>query len=74
MKLASLVIVLVLCFLGNVSCGRESPESLYETAKFEEQQTNFSHAQQLYKEIIQHYPDSKYAELARSRLEEMKGK
>ena len=53
------------------ACG-EGPESLYGTAQFEEKQTNFEHAQQLYNQIIENYPDSEFAQKAQGRLEMLK--
>ncbi len=44
-------------------------QSLFETAQFEEQQHNFKHAGQLYKEILEDFPESSIAPKARERLE-----
>ena len=52
-----------------VGCGGESPESLFGTAQFEEKQTNFTHAKELYQEIIKEHPDSEWAKRAKERLE-----
>ncbi len=54
-----------------VGCGGESPESLYDTAQFEEKQMNKAHATQLYEQIIREHPDSEWAEKAKVRLEEL---
>lgn len=54
-----------------IACG-EDPRQLYETARFEEQQQNRTHAQELYERIIQQHPDSEFAEKARQRLEAWK--
>jgi outer membrane protein assembly factor BamD (BamD/ComL family) len=54
-----------------IACG-EDPGQLFETARFEEQQNNRAHAQELYEQIIQQHPDSEYAEKARQRLEAWK--
>ncbi|HNP31082.1 MAG TPA: hypothetical protein PKK23_18700 [Nitrospirales bacterium] len=48
-------------------CG-EDARQLFETAKFEEQQHNRAHAQELYEQIIQQHPESEFAEKARQRL------
>ncbi|MEC4674196.1 MAG: hypothetical protein VST68_08400 [Nitrospirota bacterium] len=53
-------------------CGGESPESLFGTVQFEEQQTNFAHAKVLYQQIIREHPDSEWAKQARERLEALK--
>ena len=52
-------------------CGGESPESLFETAQFEERQTNVAHARELYQRIIQEHPGSEWAEKAKERLEQL---
>jgi len=46
-------------------------QSLFETAQFEEQQHNFTHAEQLYKEILRDYPESSVAPKAKERLEDI---
>lgn len=51
-------------------CGDRAKE-LLDTAQFEERQFNAPHAQQLYREIIDKYPDSPYAAQARERLAAM---
>jgi hypothetical protein len=61
-------LLLVLCFaLSLAGCGDRAKE-LYETAQFEEKQTNDEHAGKLYREIIEKYPDSPYAAQAKARL------
>jgi len=54
-----------------VGCGGESPESLFGTAQFEEKQTNFTHAKELYQEIIKEHPDSEWAKKARERFKSL---
>jgi len=54
-----------------MGCG-EDPKQLFETARFEEQQQNRAHAQELYEQIIQQHPDSEFAAKARERLEAWK--
>ena len=54
-----------------VGCGGESPESLFETAQFEERQTNFVHARELYQRIILEHPDSEWAKKAEARLTQL---
>jgi TolA-binding protein len=61
-------LLLVLCLaLSLAGCGDRAKE-LYETAQFEEKQTNAEHAGKLYREIIERYPDSPYAVQAKERL------
>lgn len=62
-----------LIFLFIVSCG-QSPEQLFETAEFEMLQTNYPHATELYQEILDKHPDSKFAKGARKRLKELQAR
>lgn len=71
-KTASLFLVVIgLVFALMVGCGGESPESVFGTAQFEEKQTNFTHAKELYQQIIRDHPDSEWAKKAKGRLEEL---
>ncbi|MBI5672816.1 MAG: hypothetical protein HZC50_06085 [Nitrospirae bacterium] len=45
-----------------------------ETAAFEENQGNVPHAKQLYQELVNLYPSTKVAEIARARLAELDSK
>jgi len=47
---------------------------LFETAELEMLQTNYPHATKLYLEIVEKHPDSKFAESARKRLEELQAR
>jgi len=70
----TLVLILIgLLFSLIVGCGGESPESLFATAQFEEKQTNFTHAKELYQQIIRDHPDSEWAEKAKERYEALEG-
>ena len=62
-------VFLALCLIAG--CGGESPESLFETAQFEERQTNVAHAKELYQRIIFEHPDSEWAKKAKARLEKI---
>jgi len=73
-KLNHTTIVLImigLLFALKVGCGGESSESLFGTAQFEEKQTNFAHAKELYQRIISEHPDSEWAKRAKERVEEL---
>lgn len=63
--------IIITMFFGVTlgACGGENPEELYSTAQFEEKQTNIEHARQLYSQIIENYPDSKFSKKAKDRLE-----
>ena len=62
----------VLLFIAGIffsACsGEKKAADLYETATFEELQTNTPHARQLYQEIIEKYPDTETALKARQAL------
>ncbi len=62
-------VFLALCL--SAGCGGESPESLFETAQFEERQTNVAHARELYQRIILEHSDSEWAKKAKGRLEQL---
>ncbi|MFQ5596416.1 MAG: tol-pal system YbgF family protein [Nitrospiria bacterium] len=67
-----LVLFLSLGFLWALSaCANPEGkgQALYETAQFEEQQSNFKHAKQLYREILRDYPESSFASKAKERLD-----
>ena len=69
-KLNTAAIVLVMIgslFALMIGCGGESPESLFGTAQFEEKQTNFAHAKELYEQIIREHSDSEKAKMAKKR-------
>ena len=70
-KATILLVMVGLLFTLTIGCGGESPESLYDTAQFEEKQMNKAHATQLYEQIIREHPDSEWAEKAKVRLEEL---
>ena len=59
--------ILCLLVLGVVGCG-ENPKQMFETAQFEEQQNNHSHARELYGRIIKADPNSNLAKKAKERL------
>lgn len=67
----SILVVFGLLFSLIVGCGRESPESLFETAQFEERQTNVAHARELYQRIMDEHPESEWAKRAKARLEQL---
>ena len=62
---------LVAClFLVLVGCG-DKAKDLFDTAQFEEKQNNRPHATKLYRQIVEEYPDSPYANQAKTRLAEL---
>lgn len=64
---------LLLCALCLVlvGCSEQKATELFETAAFEENQGNVPHAKQLYEELVNQYPSTKVAEIAKVRLEEL---
>ena len=73
MKRGVIIVLVILGLLFSViaGCGGESPESLFETAQFEERQTNVVHARELYQRIILEHADSEWAIRAKARLEQL---
>jgi TolA-binding protein len=53
-----------------VSCG-DKAKNLFDTAQLEEKQFNKPHATKLYRQIIEEYPGSPYANQAKTRLAEL---
>ena len=51
-------------------CG-DKAKDLYDTAQFEEKQFNKPHAAKLYRQIVEDYPNSPYANQAKTRLAEL---
>jgi hypothetical protein len=64
---------LVLCALCLMlyGCSDQKAKELFETAAFEENQGNVPHAKQLYQELVNLYPSTKVAEIARARLADL---
>jgi hypothetical protein len=70
-------LILVLFSAGLLAfsaCSGNSGKETFETAQLEELQKNFTHAAQLYREIIQKHPKSDYAAKAAERLKELERK
>jgi TolA-binding protein len=53
-----------------VGCGNKAKD-LYDTAQLEEKQNNKPHAMKLYRQIVEEYPDSPYANQAKTCLAEL---
>jgi len=53
-----------------VGCG-DKAKDIYDTAQLEEKQNNRPHATKLYRQVVEEYPDSPYANQAKSRLAEL---
>jgi TolA-binding protein len=51
-------------------CGDRAKDS-YDTAQLEEKQNNKPHAAKLYRQIVEEYPDSPYANQAKTRVAEL---
>jgi hypothetical protein len=68
MLMARFLFVCLLLVL--VGCG-DKAKDLYDTAQLEEKQFNKPHATKLYRQIVEEYPDSPYANQAKTRLAEL---
>jgi len=55
------------------SSADERAHELYSIAELEEEQRNLEHATQLYKELIDKYPHTPWADQAAARLHEIEG-
>jgi hypothetical protein len=53
-----------------VGCG-DKAKDLYDIAQLEEKQFNKPHATELYRQIVEQYPNSPYASQAKNRLAEL---
>ena len=53
-----------------VGCG-DKAKDLFDTAQLEEKQNNRPHATKLYRQLVEEYPDSPYANQAKTRLAEL---
>jgi outer membrane protein assembly factor BamD (BamD/ComL family) len=60
--------ILLIMFL--IACSDKTAE-MYDLARFEELQNNREHAVQIYKEIVEKYPDSPQAKDAVKRLDSL---
>ncbi len=65
---------MTVCFLSFTACSSNNAEDLFKTAQFEELQNNKEHAEILYKEILNNYPESEYSKKAEKRLSELNDK
>ena len=64
----TILILMMVVLMAVAGCTSNNAGELFETAEFEELQKNHTHAAQLYQEILEKHPDSKYAGKARERL------
>ena len=71
MKRLFLVLFLTIA-LGLSGCAGENAKELFDTASLEERQNAPEHAAELYREIVEKYPDSEYATKAKERLADLK--
>ncbi len=63
--------LLVMGFLIATCCSDRKAQELFETASFEELQKNYAHAEKLYRELLDKYPNSEVSRKAKERLEEL---
>lgn len=64
------LVLCVFCLMA-LGCADQNAKELFETAAFEENQGNVPHAKELYQELVNLYPSTKVAEIARARLVEL---
>ncbi len=69
-----IALILVIAAFILTGCAVNQAEELFDTAQFEELQNNYEHAEQLYEEILQKYPDSEYAKKAGESLARLRQK
>jgi hypothetical protein len=62
-----------LCITFLLGCS-DKAKDLLETAAFEEAQSNFPHALEIYQELARAYPESREAEVARARIADLKSR
>ena len=67
MKYNVIVLLLSLALVLSV-CSGNNAEELFDTAKLEELQNAPDHAIKLYREIVDKYPESEYAQKAKERI------
>lgn len=65
------LVVASLLVVALAACSGGGAAQLLETARFEELQKNLPHARQLYRQIVEKYPDAPQAAEARARLAEI---
>ena len=64
----AVMVLMMLAMFAFTGCTGSSADELFETAELEMLQKNHAHAAELYKEILNKHPESKYAQKARERL------
>ena len=74
-SMRALLLAVITALLFSVSaCSGNKAEETFETAKLEELQKNYTHAKQLYRDILEKYPKSELAGKASERLKALEGK
>jgi TolA-binding protein len=63
--------LLAACLLLLLMSCSDKAKDLYDTAQLEEKQNNQPHATKLYRQIVEEYPGSPYANPAKTRLAEL---
>jgi len=70
----TILAAMIMFTMALAGCNVQKAAELFETAQFEEKQNNPEHAAELYEEILRKYPDSEFAQKARARLIEIRGR
>lgn len=67
-----LIIMVALAAALTFGCSQGKAKELWETAQFEEKQTNLEHAKKLYEQLVSSYPETEEGKNAKKRLDELK--
>ena len=70
----SVMIVLLFGLLIVAGCFKDGGQALIDTAELELKQNNLEHAVQLYWQVLEKYPNSKYTKIANKKLLEISKK
>jgi len=67
-----ILILVAIAALTLAGCLGDTVKEVFETAQLEELQSNYDHAKELYRNIIEKHPESTYAAKAREKLDALK--
>jgi hypothetical protein len=73
-RMRQVVMVIMFGLLITAGCAKDGGQALLDTAQLELKQNNLEHAVQLYWQVLEKYPNSKYAKIANKQLVEISKK